>query len=45
MAPITVTATMSTASAEMAGVVPCRTRPASTVVSVLSERIEKVVVL
>ena len=40
-----VTATISTASALIAGVMPCRTRPASTVVSVLSARIAKVVVL
>ena len=36
---------MMTARAERAGVVPCRTSPASTVTSVLSARIAKVVVL
>jgi hypothetical protein len=36
---------ISTASALIAGVVPWRTRPASAVVSVLSARIAKVVVL
>ncbi len=36
---------MMTASALIAGVEPCRTRPASTVVSVLSERMAKVVVV
>ena len=35
---------MTTASALIAGVVPWRTRPASTVVSVLSARIANVVV-
>ena len=44
-APTTVMPMITTASALTDGVVPDRTRPASTVVRVLSARIAKVVVL